>query len=140
MLVLRELFIHLCKTRRNILLSFKVLEKISLPNGFVLSNVEITSSTSLGITGGNVKGLIIMYLPLIFFILWCFLYLLTIFLIGSGLFHDSDKSGYLNNPRDDVMDWKWILNSRRTSIFLKIRPSLSESIIFPEVFIPLFKK
>ena len=43
-------------------------------------------------------------LLLIFYMLGWFLYLLTIYLIGSGSFKESDELGYLNNPRDDVMD------------------------------------
>ena len=42
----------------------------------------------------------------------------------------------LNNPRDDVMDWRWILKS----ISFQKRPSLSKIVMFPEVFIALFKK
>ena len=58
---------------------------------------------------------------------------------GSGSFSDSDVSGHLNNARYDVMDWRWILNSGATSIFFKIRPSLSESIMIPEAFILFYE-
>ena len=56
------------------------------------------------VTGRNEKGLTVMYLTLIFFMLGWLLYLLTILLTGSVSFNDSDESGQLNNPRDDVMD------------------------------------
>ena len=49
--VLRESFIHLHETCRNILFPFKILKEMSLPDDFVSSNVEITSRTSLGVTG-----------------------------------------------------------------------------------------
>ena len=42
---------------------------MSTPNDFLSSNAKITSNTFLGVTGRNEKGLIVMYLPLIFFIL-----------------------------------------------------------------------
>ena len=76
---------------------------MSAPDDFVSTNVEITSRISLGVTSRKEKGLTIIYLLLIFFILGWFLYLLTILLIGSGTFKDSDGLGHLNNPRD-VMD------------------------------------
>ena len=81
-----------------------------------------------------------MYLLMIYFILGLFLYLLTILLIGSGSFNDSNESGHLDNPRNDVMDSKCLLNFRTTSISFKIRPYLSESIMFPKVLIPFFEK
>ena len=49
--VLRESFIHLHGTCKNILFPFKILKEMSLPDDFVSSNVEITSRTSLGVTG-----------------------------------------------------------------------------------------
>ena len=65
---------------------------MSPPEDFTSSNVEITSRTSLGVTSQTKKkGLNVMYLLLIFFIVGWFLYLLIIFLIGSGLFKDSDE-------------------------------------------------
>ena len=76
---------------------------MSAPDDFVSTNVEITSRISLGVTSRKEKGLTVMYLLLIFFILGWFLYLLTILLIGSGTFKDSDGFGHLNNPKD-VMD------------------------------------
>ena len=140
-LILRESFIHLHRTCGSIFFPFKILREMSPPEDFTSSNVEITSRTSLGVTSQTKKkGLNVMYLLLIFFIVGWFLYLLIIFLIGSGLFKDSDEWGHFYNPRDDVMDWKWILNSPATSISFKIKLSLSESIMFPEVFIPLFEK
>ena len=102
--VLREMLIHLHRTYKNILFSFKILNGMSPPDDFVSSNVEITSSTSLGATGRKEKGLTVMYSLSIFFILGWFLYLLTILLNGSGSFNDSDEPHHLNNPRDDVMD------------------------------------
>ena len=69
-----------------------------------------------------------------------FFYLLTILLIRYGSFKESDESGHLNQPRYDVMDWKWRVNSGATSISFKIRPSLSESIMIPEAFISVFEK
>ena len=54
--VLRELFIHLHKTCGNILFPFKNLKGISPPEDFVLTNVEITSRTSLRVTGRKEKG------------------------------------------------------------------------------------
>ena len=70
---LRESFIHLRRTCENISLSFKTLKGMFPKDYFVSSNVEIISSTSLGVTGRKEKGLIVMYLPLIFFILgWFF--------------------------------------------------------------------
>ena len=110
---------------------------MSPPDDFVSSNVEITSRTSLAVTGRKEKILSVIHLLLIFLMLGWLLYLLTILLIGSGSFNDS---GHLNNPRDDGIDWKWILNSHATSISFEIKPSLLESIMFPEVFIPLFEK
>ena len=77
---------------------------MSSQDDFVSSHVEITSSTYLRVTGRNKKGLIVIYLLLVFFMLGWFLYLLTILLIGSGSFNNFDESGHLNNPRDDVMD------------------------------------
>ena len=73
------------------------------PDGFVSSNVEITT-TSLAVIDLKEKVLTVIYLLLNSFMLGWFLYLLTILLIGSGSFNDSDESGRLNNPRDDVMD------------------------------------
>ena len=93
---------------------------MSPPDDFVSSNLEITSRTSLAVTGWKEKGLTVMYLLLIFSMLGRFLYLLTILLIGSGSFNVSDVSGHLNNPKDDVIDWKQILNSRATAISFKI--------------------
>ena len=83
---------------------FKIIKGMSPPDDFVSSNVEITSGTSLEVTGRKEKDLTVMYLLLIFFILGLFLYVLTILLIGSGSFNDSDELGHLNNLRDDVMD------------------------------------
>ena len=77
---------------------------MSSQDDFVSSPVEITSSTYLRVTGRNKKGLIVIYLLLVFFMLGWFLYLFTILLIGSGSFNNLDESGHLNNPRDDVMD------------------------------------
>ena len=77
---------------------------MSSQDDFVSSHVEITSSTYLRVTGRNKKGLIVIYLLLVFFMLGWFLYLFTILLIGSGSFNNLDESGHLNNPRDDVMD------------------------------------
>ena len=81
---------------------------MSPPDGVVSANVEITSSTSLGITGRKEKGLAVMYLLLILFLLGGGggggLHLLTILLIGSGSFKESNKSGHLTNPKDDVVD------------------------------------
>ena len=102
--VLREMLIHLHRTYKNILFSFKIRNGMSPPDDFVSSNVEITSSTSLGATGRKEKGLTAMYSLSIFFILGWFLYLLTILLNGSGSFNDSDEPHHLYNPRDDVMD------------------------------------
>ena len=98
------LFVHLHRTCGNILFSFKILKEMFPPNDFVSTNVEITSRTSLGVTSRKEKGLTVMYLLLIFYMLGWFLYLLTIYLIGSGSFKESDELGHLNNPRDDVMD------------------------------------
>ena len=102
--VLRESFIHLHSTCGNILFPFKILKGMSPPDDFVSSNLEITSRTSLAVTGWKEKGLTVMYLLLIFSMLGRFLYLLTILLIGSGSFNVSDVSGHLNNPKDDVID------------------------------------
>ena len=77
------------------------LIKMSPPDDFVSSDVEITSSTSLETTDWNEKELIVMYLPFIFFTLVWFLYLLTILLIRSASLNDSEESG---DPRDNVMD------------------------------------
>ena len=63
---------------------------MSPPDDFVSTNVEITSKTSLGVTGRKETGLAVMYLPLIFFMLGWFFYLLTIVLIESGSFKESD--------------------------------------------------
>ena len=79
---------------------------MSPPDDFVSSNVEMISRTSLTVTGRKEKGLSVMYLLLIFFMLGWLLYLLKILLIGSGSFIDSDESDHLNTVRDDVMDWK----------------------------------
>ena len=80
------------------------LIKMSPPDDFVSSDVEITSSTSLETTDWNEKELIVMYLPFIFFTLVWFLYLLTILLIRSASLNDSEESGHSNDPRDNVMD------------------------------------
>ena len=77
------------------------LIKMSPPDDFVSSDVEITSSTSLETTDWNEKELIVMYLPFIFFTLVWFLYLLAILLIRSASLNDSEESG---DPRDNVMD------------------------------------
>ena len=77
------------------------LIKMSPPDDFVSSDVEITSSTSLETADWNEKELIVMYLPFIFFTLVWFLYLLTILLIRSASLNDSEESG---DPRDNVMD------------------------------------
>ena len=42
---------------------------MSPPDDFVPSNVEVTSRTSLAVTGRKEKGLTVMYLLLIFFML-----------------------------------------------------------------------
>ena len=76
---------------------------MSPPDDFVSANVEITLRTFLGVAGWKEKGLTVMYLLLIFFMLGWFLYLLTIRFIGSGSFKESDELGHLNNPRDDVI-------------------------------------
>ena len=73
--VLRELFIHLHSTCGNILFPFKTLKAMSPPDDFVSSDVEITSRTSLVVTGQKGEGLTILYSLLI---LGWFLYLLTI--------------------------------------------------------------
>ena len=78
---------------------------MSLPDDFVSCNIEITSSSSLGVTGQREKDLTVMYLLLIFFIPGRFLYWLTILLIGFGSFNHSDDSGHFSNPID-AMDWK----------------------------------
>ena len=100
----RGSYIHLHSTCGNILFPFKIFKGMSPPDDFVSSNVEITSRTSLTVTGRKEKGLRVMCLFLIFFMLRWLLYLLKIPLIGSGSFIDSDESGHLNNVRDDVMD------------------------------------
>ena len=102
--VLRESFIHLHSTCGSVLFPFETFKGMPPPDGFVSSNVEITSTTSLAVTGLKEKVLTVIYLLLNSFMLGWFLYLLTILLIGSGSFNDSDESGRLNNPRDDVMD------------------------------------
>ena len=79
---------------------------MSPSDDFVSTNVLITSTTSLGVTGRKEKGLTGMYLLLMFFILEWHLYLLKILLIGSGSFKDSDESDHLNNSRYDVTDLK----------------------------------
>ena len=76
------------------------------PDDFVASNVKITSRISLGVTVWKEKVFTVIHLLLTFFILGWFLYLLTILLIGSDSFKDSDESDHLNNLRDYVMDWK----------------------------------
>ena len=63
--VLRESFIHLHSTRGNILFPFKILKGMSPPDDSVLPNVEITSRTSLAVTGQKEKVLTVMYLLLI---------------------------------------------------------------------------
>ena len=68
-LPLRESFINLRRSCGNILSSLKIRKGMSTPNDFLSSNAKITSNTFLGVTGRNEKGLIVMYLPLIFFIL-----------------------------------------------------------------------
>ena len=78
--VLRNSFINLYRNCGNILLSFKIFQEISPPDDIVSSNVEITSSISLEVTGQNEKGFIVMHPSLIFFILGWFLYLSTILL------------------------------------------------------------
>ena len=57
------------KACRNILLSFKYRRGMSSQDDFVSSHVEITSSTYLRVTGRNKKGLIVIYLLLVFFML-----------------------------------------------------------------------
>ena len=74
------------------------------PDDFVASNVKITSRISLGVTVWKEKVFTVIHLLLTFFILEWFLYLLTILLIGSDSFKDSDESDHLNNLRDYVMD------------------------------------
>ena len=66
--VLRESVINLHSTCGNILFPFKILKEMSPPDDFVSPNVEVTSRTSLGVTGRKEKGLTVMYLLLIFFI------------------------------------------------------------------------
>ena len=80
--VLTEMLVHLHRTCGNILLPFKILKGTPPLDDFVSTNVELTSRTSLGITGRKEKGLTVMYSLLIFFRLGWFLYLLKIFLIG----------------------------------------------------------
>ena len=64
--VATESFIHL----HRIFFSFKILKGMfPQENVSVSSNVEITSGTSLGVTGRKEKGLIVRYLLLIFFTL-----------------------------------------------------------------------
>ena len=82
---------------------FKILKGMSPRDDFVSTNVEKTLRTSLVVTGRKEKGLTVMYLILIFFMLGWFLYLLKIVLIGSGSFKESHESSHLNNPRDDIM-------------------------------------
>ena len=78
---------------------------MSPPEDFTSSNVEITSRTSLGVTSQTKKKRFkCNVFALDFLYSGGFLYLLIIFLIGSGLFKDSDESGHFYNPRDDVMD------------------------------------
>ena len=79
---------------------------MSPPDDFVSTNVEITSRIYLGVIGWKEKDLTVMYLLLIFSMLGWFLYLLTILLLGSGSFKESDESGHLTNRRYDIMDWK----------------------------------
>ena len=57
---------------------------MSPPDNCVSTNVEITPRTFWGVTGWKEKGLTVMQLFLIFFMLGWFLYLLTILL---GLVH-----------------------------------------------------
>ena len=77
---------------------------MSAPDDFVSSNVEMTSRTSLGVTGWKEKALTVMHLLLIFFKLGWFLCFLTIRSTGSGSFKEADELGHLENPRDNVMD------------------------------------
>ena len=75
---------------RNIFLSFKM----SPPDDFISSNVEIPSITILEVTGWNEIELIVMYLLLIFVILGWFLYLLTILLIRYVSLNFSNKKSF----------------------------------------------
>ena len=99
------------------------------------------------------KGLTVMNLLLIFFILRWHLYLLTMLLIGCGSSDDLNESTYFNNPRDDVdglkMNMKFSCNFLFCFFFLFYlfsfffggdKAFLSGSIIFPEIFIALFEK
>ena len=79
-----ELFINLNRNCGNNLFPFKIIKGMSPPDGFASTNVEITSRTSLGVTGRKEKVLTIMNLLLIFFILMWFSYLLKIRLFWSG--------------------------------------------------------
>ena len=110
---------------------------MSSADDFVSANAEIVSTTCLGVTGWKEKALTVMYLLLIFSPLGWFLNLLTIRLIGSGSLKESDESGHLSNPT-----WCYGLkiNIKLSCNFycFKTRP-LAESIMLPEVFIPLFK-
>ena len=129
--VLKDLFIHLGRTCGNIFFCFKNLEGMTTPDDFVSANVEISLRTSLVVTGQKEKALNVMYLFLTFFMLGWFLYLLTILLIGSCWFKESDESGHLKNPGEDVMDRKWILNSTSVSSIISM---------FSEVFTLFFEK
>ena len=75
---------------------------MSPPDDYLSSNVETTSNILLGVPRQNERGLIVMYLLLISFVLGWFLYLLTIPLIDSGSIDNSNESGHLNNPRDGM--------------------------------------
>ena len=93
----RESFIGLHRTCGNILSSLKILKGTSTPDDFLSSNVKITSSTSLGVTVRNEKGIIVITLD--FHYTGVVLFLLTTLLIGSGSFNDSDESDHLIIPR-----------------------------------------
>ena len=54
--VLKESFIHLHSTSGSILFPFEILKAISPPDDFVSFHVEITSRTSLVVTGQKEKG------------------------------------------------------------------------------------
>ena len=59
---------------------------------------------SSGVTGRYEKGSIVNHLLLIILVLWRFLYLLAILLIGSDSFNKSNESGHLKNPNNGVID------------------------------------
>ena len=62
--VLGESFTHLHRFCGNVLFSVKIPKVMSVPDDSVSSNIEITSSSSLGVTGQREKDLTVMYLLL----------------------------------------------------------------------------